>query len=70
MVGLGRVDAYFETGLHPWDYTAGALFVQEAGGKTGGLPGSDLNQDLAIAANAVVFEEFASLIRDCYRRFY
>jgi myo-inositol-1(or 4)-monophosphatase len=70
MVGLGRVDAYFETGLHPWDYTAGALFVQEAGGKTGGLPGSDLNQDLAIASNAVVFEEFASLIRDCYRRFY
>jgi myo-inositol-1(or 4)-monophosphatase len=70
MVGLGRVDAYFETGLHPWDYTAGALFVEEAGGKTGGLAGSALNDVLAIASNAAVFEEFAGLIRDCYTKFY
>lgn len=70
MVGLGRVDAYFETGLHPWDYTAGALFVQEAGGVTGGLAGEPLNDDLAIAANPGVFNEFATLIRDNYQKFY
>jgi myo-inositol-1(or 4)-monophosphatase len=70
MVGLGRVDAYFETGLHPWDYTAGALFVEEAGGITGGVSGKPLSDDLAIAANPGVFEEFSELIRDCYQKFY
>lgn len=70
MVGLGRVDAYFETGLHPWDYAAGALFVQEAGGITGGLEGEPLNGELAIASNSAVFEEFSKLIRSCYKKFY
>lgn len=70
MVGLGRVDAYFETGLHPWDYTAGALFVEEAGGKTGGLAGEPLSDDLAIAANPGVFDEFADLIRENYIKYY
>jgi len=70
MVGLGRVDAYFETGLHPWDYTAGALFVEEAGGRTGGLPGSALSDELAIAANPGVFDAFANLIRENYLKHY
>lgn len=70
MVGLGRVDAYFETGLHPWDYTAGALFVEEAGGKIGGLAGKPLSSDLAIASNQGVFEEFSNLIRTCHKKFY
>ncbi len=70
MVGLGRVDAYFETGLHPWDYTAGALFVEEAGGKTGGLPGAPLSDELAIAANPGVFDDFATLIRENYKKYY
>ncbi len=28
----GRVDAYYETGPHPWDVTAGLVIVREAGG--------------------------------------
>ncbi len=28
----GRVDAYYETGLNPWDWSAGCLLVREAGG--------------------------------------
>ena len=31
-VAAGRVDAYFETGLSPWDWAAGAMLVHEAGG--------------------------------------
>ncbi|OZB81772.1 inositol monophosphatase family protein, partial [Microbacterium sp. 13-71-7] len=31
-VAAGRLDGYFERGLSPWDYAAGALLVQEAGG--------------------------------------
>lgn len=32
-VGLGRYAAYFEYELSPWDFAAGRLFVEEAGGK-------------------------------------
>ncbi len=31
-VASGRYDAFFELGLAPWDFAAGALMVQEAGG--------------------------------------
>ncbi|MBC3185419.1 inositol monophosphatase [Corynebacterium sp. zg-331] len=30
-VAEGRVDAYYEHGIHCWDYAAGALIAQEAG---------------------------------------
>ncbi len=29
--GAARFDAYYEWGLNPWDYSAGALFASEAG---------------------------------------
>jgi myo-inositol-1(or 4)-monophosphatase len=31
-VGAGLLDGYFEQGLHIWDFAAGALIVEEAGG--------------------------------------
>ena len=33
MVGLGMYGAYFELELSPWDFAAGRLFVEEAGGR-------------------------------------
>jgi fructose-1,6-bisphosphatase/inositol monophosphatase family enzyme len=30
-VASGRLDAYFEWGLQPWDFAAGALIAREAG---------------------------------------
>ncbi|MGT2425515.1 inositol monophosphatase family protein [Amnibacterium kyonggiense] len=36
-VAAGRLDAYFEQGLNPWDQAAGALLVTEAGGAVRGL---------------------------------
>lgn len=33
MVGLGMFGAYFELELSPWDFAAGRLFVEEAGGR-------------------------------------
>ncbi len=30
-VACGRLDAYWERGLHPWDFAAGALIATEAG---------------------------------------
>lgn len=40
-VGIGRFGVYFEYRLSPWDFAAGALFVEEAGGRVttcGGEP--------------------------------
>src|SRR6185295_14829643 len=38
-VAAGRLDAFWELGLSPWDVAAGALMVQEAGGLVGDLAG-------------------------------
>ncbi|MGM1017324.1 MAG: inositol monophosphatase family protein [Actinomycetota bacterium] len=32
-VAAGRIDGFFERGLHPWDFAAGAILVTEAGGE-------------------------------------
>jgi myo-inositol-1(or 4)-monophosphatase len=38
-VACGRLDAFWELGLAPWDMAAGALLIQEAGGLVGDLKG-------------------------------
>lgn len=38
-VSCGRVDAYFEYGLSPWDMAGGAIIAAEAGVTVGGLEG-------------------------------
>ncbi len=41
-VGLGRYAAYFEYVLSPWDFAAGRLFVEEAGGQVSTCQGKPL----------------------------
>ena len=43
MVGTGLFGAYFEYQLSPWDYAAGRLFVEEAGGKVTDARGGSLS---------------------------
>lgn len=45
MVASGRAEFFFEMVLSPWDYAAGALLVEEAGGFTGDLEGKPLTYD-------------------------
>ncbi|SDR32691.1 inositol monophosphatase family protein [Pseudovibrio sp. Tun.PSC04-5.I4] len=40
-VASGRLDAFWETGLHPWDMAAGILLVREAGGYVSDANGKD-----------------------------
>jgi myo-inositol-1(or 4)-monophosphatase len=40
-VAAGRLDAFWETGLAPWDLAAGSLIIREAGGIITGLDGSE-----------------------------
>ena len=39
-VAAGRLDAFWEMGLKPWDISAGALLIQEAGGLIGRFDGT------------------------------
>lgn len=40
-VAAGRLDGFWELGLAPWDFAAGALLVTEAGGTVTDLAGGD-----------------------------
>lgn len=46
----GRVDAYFEKGLNPWDYAAGGLIAAEAGLAVTGLRGAPPGPEFVLAA--------------------
>jgi len=55
MVAAGRLDAYFESGVHVWDWAAAALVAEEAGAVVRlPAPGAD-GDDLVIAAAPGVF---------------
>lgn len=49
LVAAGRVDAFYERGLNPWDMAAGALIVQEAGGRVVGIDGNAPGEHLVVA---------------------
>jgi myo-inositol-1(or 4)-monophosphatase len=52
-VACGRVDAFWEFGLKPWDVAAGSLLVEEAGGRVSNMDGAKLDLGAAqiIASN-------------------
>jgi myo-inositol-1(or 4)-monophosphatase len=50
MVASGRLDAYFERGLHVWDMAAAMLVVEEAGGVVRGLAGAAPAEEMVVAA--------------------
>ncbi|MCU0312275.1 MAG: inositol monophosphatase [Acidimicrobiales bacterium] len=61
-VACGRVDAYFEKGLAPWDHAAGALIASEAGARVGDLDGGPLDGDFCLAAPPALFEPLRELL--------
>lgn len=64
-VAAGRVDGCFELGLKPWDTTAGAVIVREAGGFVGDAAGGDrfLETGNIVAANPRLFRAMLRVIR-------
>ncbi len=42
-VACGRLDAFWEFGLNPWDMAAGVLLIREAGGESSDMHGGPLN---------------------------
>jgi myo-inositol-1(or 4)-monophosphatase len=65
-VAAGRFEGFWEQKLHPWDIAAGALLVQEAGGRVTGVDGSLYNSrgGSVLATNARVHEEMLTTIRE------
>jgi myo-inositol-1(or 4)-monophosphatase len=49
-VAAGRLDAFWELGLSPWDTAAGTLLITEAGGMVGTLKGDEYKQQGHIVA--------------------
>lgn len=54
-VASGRVDAYFEQNVKPWDVAAGALIASEAGARATAWDGS-LASPTVLAANPALFD--------------
>jgi fructose-1,6-bisphosphatase/inositol monophosphatase family enzyme len=54
-VATGRLDGFYERGLHYWDWAAGALVAIEAGATVGGLRGAPLSNSMAVAAGPALF---------------
>jgi myo-inositol-1(or 4)-monophosphatase len=52
LVAAGRVDAFYEQGLQPWDYAAGALIAREAGAVVTDLDGGPPSTSSVLAAPA------------------
>jgi myo-inositol-1(or 4)-monophosphatase len=64
-VGMGMYGAYFEYELSPWDFAAGALFVEEAGGRvttTHGAP-LPLRKTSLLASNGLLHESVLEIVR-------
>lgn len=53
-VACGRLDAYYQRHVKPWDHAAGSLIAAEAGARVE-LPTTD-NDELLLAASPLVFE--------------
>ncbi|MEH3079012.1 MAG: inositol monophosphatase [Quadrisphaera sp.] len=56
----GRLDAFYERGLNPWDAAAGWLVAAEAGISLVGLDGAGASQEMLVAAAAPLAQELAA----------
>lgn len=63
-VACGRYDGFWELGLYAWDVAAGALLVQEAGGKVSMFDGSplDIHGKRIVASNGQIHNEMLAIL--------
>jgi myo-inositol-1(or 4)-monophosphatase len=68
-VAAGRLDAYWEMHLQPWDWAAGWLLVEEAGGMVTGLYGESwsLEKTNLVASNGSIHEELLATLQGARR---
>lgn len=64
-VAAGRLDAYAERYIGQWDYMAGALIVEEAGGCVTNYAGEDyfMEGDSVVATNGLVHQQLLQAVK-------
>lgn len=64
-VAAGRLDGFWEQSLNPWDVSAGALILEEAGGRITGIDGSrfDAAAGHLVASNGRVHDQMLGVVR-------
>jgi len=64
-VAGGRFDGFWEQSLRPWDVAAGALIVEEAGGRVTGMDGTPFDPAAAhlVASNGQLHEAMLDVIK-------
>ena len=67
-VASGRLDAFWEFNLNPWDTAAGILLVEEAGGHVTDFAGNPYRLDSreVLASNGLIHGELVNLFADMF----
>jgi myo-inositol-1(or 4)-monophosphatase len=61
-VACGRLDAFYEKGLQPWDLAAGALVAAEAGATVGDLDGGPASTAYTLASAPAVYTDLRAAL--------
>jgi len=63
-VACGRLDGFWEMNLKPWDTAAGAVLVEEAGGRLSDFSGAPFSpfRAEAVASNGLIHQELLALL--------
>jgi fructose-1,6-bisphosphatase/inositol monophosphatase family enzyme len=61
-VAAGRLDGFFEAGLQPWDWAAGALVARESGVWVGDLEGGPPSGSMVLAAAPELADRLRALL--------
>jgi len=66
-VASGRIDGFWELNLSPWDVTAGACIIREAGGKVTncGSDNFDVYIKSIVASNGLIHQKMLDIIENC-----
>lgn len=63
-VACGRLDGFWELSLHPWDVCAGALIVEEAGGRVSDFSGAPLpDAGQLVSSNGRIHDAMLEILR-------
>lgn len=64
-VACGRLDGFYEYGLNAWDVAAGAIIIEEAGGKVSDFYGKDnfLFGNTLVCDNGLVHDDLVDLVK-------
>jgi myo-inositol-1(or 4)-monophosphatase len=67
-LAAGRIDAYAERGLNPWDHAAGALIAREAGARVSGFGADRESSRFLLAAEESLAARLEPILFDLYQK--